>query len=325
MLEESGEDFHHPGIEPAFVGRQAVPLLHVGIVAGQFGVRRHQLELLLLFENLGAVGIPAGVELAGVPVGPLFGDVVRRMHGSGSEVQEKRLVRRDLFGVGDHRPGPVHEIRGEVVALLRGGLGFGLGVVAHQLGVVLVGVATEESVVALESPPQRPPLIGPGGGHRLLRGQVPLAHAVGVVAAAAQDLRQEPVLERNVAVGSGIAGGSVGQARQVVGVVVTAGEDARARRRTQRGGVHVRKHQPVGGQCVDVRCRDGTSVTAEMAEAHVVDDDEHHVRGAVGGPRRSGPGRCGLVGGAADRSRERGARPILNQCHGSAPSGCGRG
>ena len=242
---------------------------------------------------------------------------MRRVHRSGGEVQEERLGGRHLFGVGDHRRGLLHQVRCEVVALLGRRLGFGLRIVAHQFGVVLVGVAAEEPVISLETPPQRPPVIRPGGRHRLLGRQVPFPDAVGVVATALKDLRQESVLERDIAVGPGITGRSIGQAGQMVRVVVAPGEDARARRRAQRSGVHIRKEQPFGRQCIDIRCRDRASVTAKVAETHIVDHDEHDVGSALGSPQRCRPGGCRLLGGAADGPREGGARPIFRQCHGS--------
>ena len=202
-----------------------------------------------------------------------------------------------------------------MVALLGRGLGLGLRVVADQLRVVLVGVAAEESVVPLESPPQRPAVIRPRGGHRLLRREVPLADAVGVVARRLQDLGEEPVLERDVPVRAGKSGGPVGQTRQVIRMMVAAVDDARPRWRAQRGGVHVRVQQAVCGQRVDVRRGDRASIAAEVTEPHVVDDDEQDVRRARLGARRRRPRRCRLGRRASDDAGERSARPILVQCH----------
>ena len=237
------------------------------------------------------------------------------MHRAGGEVEEERLVRRDLFGVSDHRRGLLHQVGGQVVALLGGGLGFGLRIVAHEFGVVLVGVTAQEAVVALEPSPQRPAVVRPRRGHRLLGRQVPLPDAVGVVALCPQDLGEEPVLERDVSVRARVARRPVGQAGQVIRMVVAAGENARARRRTQRGGVHVGVLQAVGGQGVDVRCGDRAAVTAEVSVAGVVEDDEHHVGCVVGGPFRCRPGRGRLVRGAGDHAGKRCAGLILGDCH----------
>ena len=134
---------------------------------------------------------------------------------------------------------------------------------------------------------------------------------------------KESVLERDIAVRPGITGRPVGQAGQMVRVVVAPGEDARARRRAQRSGVHIRKEQPFGRQSVDIRCRDRASVTAKVAETHIVDHDEHDVGSALGSPQRCRPGGCRLLGGAADGPSEGGARPIFRQCHGSLLPGSG--
>ena len=123
VRQEAGEDLHHAGVELLLVGRQRVPVLHVGIVAREFGVLRDDAQLLLPREHLLAVGIPAVVELALVLVRPLLGHVMRRVHRAGAEVHEERLVRRDLLGVGDEADRLVHQVLGQVVALFRRLLG----------------------------------------------------------------------------------------------------------------------------------------------------------------------------------------------------------
>ena len=200
VLEEAGEHLHHPRVEAALISGERLPVRDVGIGRGEFCCCGNQAELLLPVEHLPAIGLPAGVELAGVAVGPLLRHMVGGVHRTKGEVQEERLVRSDLLGVGDHRRGLLDQVGGQVVALLRSGLGFGLGVVPHEFGVVLVGVAAEEAVVALESTAQRPAVIGARRGHRLFRGQVPFPDAVGVVALCPKDFGEEAVLERDVAV-----------------------------------------------------------------------------------------------------------------------------
>jgi hypothetical protein len=74
--DEPGEDLHHPGVQPPLVVRQRVPLRHVRVTRGQLSIRSEQAELLLALEDDLAVVVPAHVELALVPVGPLGGDVV---------------------------------------------------------------------------------------------------------------------------------------------------------------------------------------------------------------------------------------------------------
>jgi hypothetical protein len=80
-----------------------------------------------------------------VLVGPFLWYMLGRMHGAGAEGRDAGLVRRNLLGGGDRRPGLRHLVRGEVVALLRGGGRLHLAVVLHRLREMLVRVATEES------------------------------------------------------------------------------------------------------------------------------------------------------------------------------------
>ena len=147
-------------------------------------------------------------------------------------------------------------------------------------GIVLVRVAAEETVVALEAATERPAVVGAGRGRCFRRREVPLADRVGVVAVLQQDFREEAVLERDVAVAARIADGAFGDAGHAVGVVIAPRDHARARRRAQRRRVHVVVAQPVGRQRVEVRRLDRAAVAAEMPEAGVVEHDEQHVRRA---------------------------------------------
>jgi hypothetical protein len=230
VLEEAREHLHHPRVEPALVGRELRPVLHVGVVARELRVLGDDPHGFLLLEHLLAVGVPAGVEHTFVLVGPFLRHLVRRMHGAGAEVHEERLVGRHLLGVGDHRPGLLHQVGREVIALLGRLLRLDLRVVAHELGVVLVRVAAEEAVVALEAATERPAVVRPRGRRCLGRRQVPLAEGVRVVAVLEQDLGQHPVLERHVAIAARVSRGALGDARHGVRVVVAPGEHARARR-----------------------------------------------------------------------------------------------
>ncbi len=77
-------------------------------------------------------------------------------------------------------------------------------IVEHQIGIVLMGVAAQEAVVALEpTPPQRPAVIRPGSADLFGRGQMPLADAVGGIAMLQKHLGEEAVLERDRTVGAG--------------------------------------------------------------------------------------------------------------------------
>ncbi len=249
---------------------------------------------------------------------------MRRVHRAGREIQEERLVRRHLFGVGDHRLRLFDEVRREMVALFGRLLRFRLSIVAHEFGVVLIRVAPEKAVVPLEPAPERPPVVRSGSGHRLLGRQMPLAHAVRVVAVLQQDLGEKAVLERDVPVGPGVTGRPVRQARQMIGVVVAAGDDARPRRRTERRRVHVVVAHSSGCERVDVRRRDRAPVTAEMPEPHVVDDDEEHVGRAFFRPVRRGPCGLGHVGGSPDDARERRPAFVLDDRHDGLPLRRGR-
>src|SRR5262245_20068128 len=154
--------------------------------------------------------------------------MMRGMHRARAEVHEEWLVRGDLLGVGDHRPRLGDEIKREVVALFWRPVRLALAVVAYQLRVILVRIAAEKAVVALESPAQRPAVVRPSGRGLLSRREMPFSHGVGVVAVLQEDLGEHPVLEWNVAVAARIARRTFGDARHAVRVMVAPRQEARA-------------------------------------------------------------------------------------------------
>ena len=74
-----------------------------------------------------------------------------RVRSAGTEMQVKRFVGGDLFGIGDELDGLVGQVLGQVVTLFRGLWRLDLVIVVDQVGVVLVRVATQEAIVALEA------------------------------------------------------------------------------------------------------------------------------------------------------------------------------
>ena len=71
-------------------------------------------------------------------------------------------------------------------------------------------------------------------------------------------------------------------------VVVAAGDQRRARRRAERGGVELRVAQPRLGDAIHGRRRDDAAKGARHAVALIVGHDEQHVRRAFGRHHRGG-------------------------------------
>ena len=320
VLAEPREYLHHAGIELALVGRQLRPVLHVGVVPRQLGVLGHDAKLLLLREHPLAIGVPAVVELALVLVGPLLRHVMGGVVGAGREVEEERLVGRHLLQVGDEAYGLVRQVLRQVIAFLRRLGLLDLMIVVDEIGIVLMRVAAEEAVVALEAASQRPAVVGAGRADLLGRGQVPLADAVGRIAVLQQRLRHEPVLERDGAIAARVAGRSFGDAGHTVGMVVAARQHAGARRRAQCGSVHVREQQAVLGEPVDVGRVDRPAVATELTEAGVVQHDEQDVGRVSSGAQRRRPCRLRLADRAAHAAGERRPRLVFLQRHCASPA-----
>src|SRR5215213_7068563 len=211
-----------------------------------------------------------------------------------------------------------------MVALLWRTGWFDLVVVVDKLGIVLVGVAAEEAIVTLETSPERPAVVGTGGADLLRRGEMPLADCIGAVAVFSQHLGQEAVLERDGPIVSGVAGGDLGDGGHPVRVVVTPGQNTRARWRAERRRMHVCVEQAILRQAVDIGRPDWRTVAAELAEPCVVQHDEQHVRRSLLlRPSRLRPGRRGLIYRRADNAGERASGPVLVQRHCTTSSSVG--
>ena len=286
----------------------------------QFGARRDDAHVELALVDDLAVLVPTHVELALVLVRPLLGHVVRSVPGTRGVVEEERLVRRIDVCVLDELDGLVGQVDAQVVALRRRLGLLDLMVVVGQFRIPLVGLAAHETVVALETAAERPAVVGPGRRHVLGGRQVPFAHAEGVVALRRQHLTEHALVEGQDAVVAGVAGGGLGDRGQPDGVVIAPGEDAAARRRAERRGVHVGVAQAVGGQAVDDGRLHQPAEAGQLPVAYVVQHEEEHVGRALRRARWLRPSRRRLLGGASDDAGEGGTIPICLDRHAILPS-----
>ncbi len=222
--------------------------------------------------------------------------LVRRVAGAEGEVEEERPVRRRRHVVGEEDLRLVDQILAQVVvvAVRSSGAYCWSG---PELGRVLVVLAAEKAVVAVEAALRRPVAERADRAALGRRREVPLAERVGAVAALAQHLGERRRLRADRAPGVVEAGVEVGEIAHADRVVVAPGQQAGPRRRAHRGDVEVGVAQAVRGEAVDRRRADRGAVAAELREAAVVEDDEHDVRRAF--PRADGrrPGRPAFVDG----------------------------
>ena len=196
VLAEAREHFHHARIEFALVRRQLGPFLNVGVVARELRVLGHDAELFLPREHLLAIDVPALVELALVFVRPFLAEH-DGAHGSrparnrGRTACRARPASRSAMKL-DRLVG---KIGGEVIALFRGLRRLDLMIVIDEVGIILMRVAAEKAVIALEAASQRPAVIRARGADLLGWRQVPFADAIGGVALLQKHLGQKAVLE----------------------------------------------------------------------------------------------------------------------------------
>ncbi len=172
-------------------------------------------------------------------------------------------------------------------------------VIAHQVGVELVGLALEETVEAVEAPAERPLIEGPGGRALLHAGQVPLADAERGVAVVREHLRHRGRIVGDMPQHVGEPGAKVGNRPHADRVGRAAGQERRASGRAQRCGVEVGELQSPGRQRIDVGGIDVGPVATELGVAGVVEQHDHNVGRRVVGRRVVGrrvPTAEGVVG-----------------------------
>ena len=304
VAQEGREALHEARRHALLVARERVPRRHPLGARRELGPVGQETELLLPGEGRLPPLVPAGVEVAAVPLDPVRRRVVGGVAGARAEIEEERLVGVGGLQVGDELDRAVGDVRAEVVAVLPRPRRRHAMAVVHERGRELVRLAAEEAVEAVEAAPQRPP--GPRRAEVALvvRREVPLADRVRAVAERPEHLGEKAVLLADAGVIPGEAGGEVGDPAHADAVVVAPGEDAGAGRGAQRGGVEVRVAQAVCGQPVERRCGDVGPEAAELCEAHVVEQDDQHVGRSRGRTYRVRPPRCRLVAVPADHAAE---------------------
>ena len=281
MLGKPGVDFHQSRGHPPLIVRQLVPGRDALGPCGQLRLSRHNAEFFLARQRGLTQGIPALVKLAGVAVDIFLGDVVRGMGGPEGEIDKEGLVRRErVLGLhpGD---GMVHQIGRQVIVRivrrLDGRRAF------EERGRPLIRLRADETVELLKALAGGPAVKRPGGADFPHGRLVHLAEGGRVVTVQAQR-----VGNGGGAVGThaGVAGGGgrrLSDAAHAHRMVIASGEQCLACGGTERSCVESVVGQALGGQprlCGHVnRAAEG----AGGAEAHIIDQHNHHVGRAVRG------------------------------------------
>ena len=211
------------------------------------------------------------------------------------------VVGAEALQVGDRLVG---DVVGEVVAL-RVGVDLDRRVVADEpVGVVEVRPALQDAVEAVEPPLHRPRAAIGTVVHGRVSGEVPLADRVGGVARRPEHLGQRGDVGADLHRPPREAGVEVGDPGEAGPMGVHAGLDRGARRRAQGRRVVVREPDAAGGEPVDRRRGDLGPERADVAEPHVVEQDQHHVRASRLRTHGLGPPWCRLAHGAPDVAGE---------------------
>ena len=249
--------------------------------------------------------VPAVVEPAAVPLDPLRCHVVRRMTRAEREVAEERLVGVRAAQVRDVADRVVDEVFGEVIA--RAWLEPDRPVVDHEVRRPVVRLRADEAVVALEALAERPAIAGGCRVQLVRRSEVPLPHRHRRPPRTTQDVGHEAAALGDARVIAGEPHGEVGDAAHRAGVMVAAGQEARARRGAHGGRVERPVAQASCGEPIEVRRLDVGTEAPELREADVVEDHQQDVRSTVGSARRDRPRRLRVEERRPDATREHAA------------------
>ena len=278
VLQEPGEHLHLAGQHRLELVGHVVPRRDLGVAAGELGVGGDDAELLLAGEDPLALHVPAVVELTAVAVGPLLGDVVRRMGRPVGEVDEERLVRHQRLLLTHPADGPVGQVLGQVVALFGRGRRLDWRRPVVERRVPLVVLAADEPVERLE-----PTTTGRPGVERTHRRRLPHRHLVALaelrrrVSVQLQRHRQRRLGVRSQRVVAGRGRRRLGDAAHADRVMVAARQQRGSRRRAQGAGVEPVVPQPTGRQPFRRRHPARPPERGRRAEPDVVEQDDQHV------------------------------------------------
>ena len=206
---------------------------------------------------------------------------MRRVVGARGDVEEEGFLRRDRSRPAQPGDRPIHEILCEMIIRVRARDEL---VVFVQGRMPLVHVTAHEAVEVVEAEAARPAIEGAGLAGLPVGRVVVLAEPGGGVAVLAENLGDRADALGDDAGVAVVAGRSLGDDARAGDVVVPAGEQGRAGRRAEGGGVEPRITQAVGGHAVERRRRHLASKGPELAVAGVIDQDEHDVWRALRRP-----------------------------------------
>ena len=206
---------------------------------------------------------------------------MRRMSGPRRILNEEWLARHGLIESIQIIDGLIGHACGQIpagLALER----INLRGVAVQVGLPLVGVATNKTIEILEAHAGGPLVKRPYLAGRKRRGIVVLAKPRGRVAVVQQHPTDGGLVLGDNAVVAGESRGLLRNHAEPHRMMVTASDERRARRRTQSGGMDVVVAQAILGNAVQCGRRDDAAEGTRHAKSGVICDDEQHIGGLLG-------------------------------------------
>ena len=145
------QHFHQTRLEGLLVIRNGVPCRHPWMAWCELCIFRNPAFRFGILEGTLAIGIPAIVEFAFVPISPFLVHMVRTMQGSGGPIHVEGLVGAQSF----MRLQPVDRVVGQVfadvISLLWGAWWHHHRGITHQMRFILGGFTCQEPVEVFKS------------------------------------------------------------------------------------------------------------------------------------------------------------------------------
>ena len=199
------------------------------------------------------------------------------MGGAGGEIHEKWLVWRERLLVAHPVDRLVGHVGHEVIVRILRQLHLRHSVKEQRRP--LVGFAAEKAVKLVESGAGRPAVGRAGGTEFPGCGLMGLAEGCRAIAVQPQHLGQRRDIVGSAPGIAGERGRNLRDRAHVVHVMITAAQQRGTGRRAERRCMEMVVAQSVVGEALDRRHVNGTAERARLAESHVVDQHDEHVRG----------------------------------------------
>ena len=279
VLSESGESFHLALKKSLLFRAHILPRGDFRRPRRELGFGGNHAEPLLPLKGFLSQLFPAAGELAFILGDPLLRRMMRCVRGTGGKIHIERLVRGKRL-LRTHPANRLIRHIGRKVIIGRWFV-FHARHAVEDRGRPLVRLAADETIELVKTRSRRPPVIRAGRRDFPRRRLVVFAKGGSAKTIVAKDLRQRRDRQRADARIAGKRRRQLHDRARIVSVMIVSREQRRARRTAQRRGVKTIITQPSIRHLVERRHLDRPAKCTARTKTDVIDQHDHHIRGAL--------------------------------------------